>query len=267
VSNITNLHGLADGLTAPVMDFIQGESDTSDGMDAATWAGHMEALRSDLEAAIQVVIGGTDPLHVVLTQPAYGVAANPDVVLAQLGLAQDNPLYFLNCPMYRMPYSSVDNIHLTNVGYKLLGAYNGICNADILAGRKPQWLNPVSAIIDGSTIVIRFDVPVGPLVLDPDSLGVTTNHGFRVVDGGGTVPITSVVAGADTVTIECGSVPAGAVSVRYALDYLGAGLEIGSGASGTLRDSAPDLIAIDGTGFQLFNPAPHFQLIAYSIEV
>ncbi|EXC10564.1 cellulosome enzyme domain protein, partial [Acinetobacter baumannii 724909] len=52
--------------------------------------------------------------------------------------------------------------------------------------------------------------------------------------------------------------------VRYALDYLGAGLSIDGGASGNLRDSTTDSIEIAGVERPLYHVCPHFELTAFT---
>lgn len=255
------------------MNFVQGESDIATGMAQATYKAHLENLRASLQTGIQGVTGNSDQLLVVMMQPsanlgAAGAGAGP--VLAQLELAQTNDRYFLcGAPMYRFPTSSYDNIHLTNVGYKLQGAYFGKANAAILQGKRPQWINPKSAVYMGSTISILFDVPVRPLVLDTTTLGMATNYGFKVLDNGASATISSVVAADDRVIITLSSPLSGSgpVLVRYALDYVGAGINIVNGRSGNLRDSDPLMILIGNTLHFLTNWAPHFQLTVTNVGV
>jgi len=266
-SALGNIRTVDATATAPLINFVQGETDTESGMSGATWSGHMETLRTNVQAQIQALTGNTDPLHVVLTQPAFKVSLSGAVVLAQCDLAKINPLYFMVCPMYRMPYAP-DNVHLTNVGFKLMGAYFGRANAAILRGKRPQWLRPVSAMYSGDSIVVKFAVPVAPLRLNTVDLAPTLDSGFRITEGGVTKGISAVtVSAADEVTILCASTLSGDVVVRYALDYLGAGLTIQNGASGNLCDSNTEEVSINGTAYTLFDAAPHFQLQAYSAEV
>lgn len=65
--------------------------------------------------------------------------------------------------------------------------------------------------------------------------------------------------------ITLAAAPSGAVVVRYALDYLGAGLTITNGASGNLRDSTPDTITISGTARPLYHVAPAFSLATITL--
>lgn len=266
VARVTEIYGVQPSVQ-PIVNFVQGETDTEAGMTGATWGGYLTALHSALKASVNAVTGRSDELHFVVSQPAFKVQLSDEVVLEQLRLAQTEDWCHLGVPMYRLPYSSYDSVHTTNIGRKLHGAYFGKANAAILRGEQPQWLNPVAATFDGAVIRVKFDVPVSPLVLDTDALGVTTDSGFKIIDNGSAATISAIEASNDTVTITCSADLTGPVRVRYALDYLGAGLNIVSGASGSLRDSDPETITIGGTVYQLFNPAPHFELSAVNVAV
>ena len=195
---------------------------------------------------------------------SYAAATWPDQALAQLDLAQKNSKFVLVTPTYHLPHFT-DNVHLTATGYKWLGAYFGRAYKQLMDGKRPKWLDARSATRRGAVIRVRFDVPCLPLVLDTTTLAVTTSHGFRVLDGAATAPISSIsIDGADVV-ITLAAVPAGAVTVRCGLDYLGAGLTITGGASTNLRDSTPDTISISGTSYPLYHVATHFQLTATAL--
>ncbi|MEK5772897.1 hypothetical protein VXE29_20370, partial [Acinetobacter variabilis] len=87
------------------------------------------------------------------------------------------------------------------------------------------------------------------------------DHGFKVVDDvGATVTHSSISVSTDgtKIEIELGSVPTNPIKVRYALDYLGAGLTIGDAASGNLRDSTDDQVSFDGNTYNLWHVCPHF---------
>lgn len=109
------------------------------------------------------------------------------------------------------------------------------------------------------------DVPQLPLVLDDVTLAATTNYGFAVLDGVAAATVSAIKTDGRDVVITLASVPTGAVTVRYALDYLGAGLAIGNGASGNLRDSTTDTISISSVSRPLYHVAPAFELAAIKL--
>lgn len=216
-------------------------------------------MQSDFEIDVKALSGQTSPVYFLSYQVSWGVQSNKDIALAQLDFAQTSQRAYLATPTYHLPYAG-DNIHLTAVGYKWIGAYFGRAYASLVKGEQPQWLNPKSATIRGIELRVRFDVPRGPMVLDVTNLAATTDFGFRVTDGGSSASINSIsIDGADVVIVLT-STPSGAVVVRYGLDYLGSGLTITNGASGNLRDSTADVITISGVEKPLWHVCPSFEL-------
>ncbi len=271
LARLAELKGVESDIALPVMPFIQGETDIALATPQATWRGAMETLRDNIEAAAQGVLGTTDTLHVLMMQPSANIlkaGAGTGCLNAQLALAQEDERFFLvGAPMHRIPTSTYDYIHGTNIGFKLQGAYIAKGVATLLGGHKPQWLDPVSATYRGDELRIRFRVPVKPLRLDPIALGVTKDHGFRVIANGATATIVSISVDDETVVIVCSEPLSGPVSVRCALDYLGSSKTTIYGASCTLRDSDPLSIDISGKRYQLYNCAPHFEMAATNIAV
>ena len=242
--------------------WLQGENDAVTGTQTpyATYRAALEQMQLDVETDAKAISGQTSPVFCLTYQLSYGAATWPDQAKAQLDLAQKNARFVLVTPCYHLPFFT-DNIHLTAVGYKWIGAYFGRAYKQlVIDGLQPRWLDPVSATLRGVKLRVRFDVPVMPLVLDVDTLAVTTNHGFRIKDTVGTVAISSVAIDGADVVLTLATAPVGAATVRYALDYLGAGLSFTGGASGNLRDSAPEMITISGIFRPLYNVAPHFEL-------
>ena len=247
--------------------WIQGENNAvSRGLQTpyADYRAALVQLQIDAETDIKAITGQTDKIRFITYQMSYAAATWSDIALAQLDLAMTNDNFMLSTPMYHLPYAT-DNVHLTNVGYKWLGAYIGRAYKQyVIDGRKPDFIKPLNAFIKDNKITIKFDVPTLPLVLDTTTLAVTTNHGFKVVDANNAdVAINNITVNNDTVILTLTSTPTTDLTVRYALDYLGAGLTITGGASGNLRDSTTDAITIANTNKPLYHIAPHFKLTAY----
>jgi hypothetical protein len=249
-----------------IVNFIQGETDTENNMLGTTYKNHLLTLQSNLEEDVNASTGRSDPLYFLVTQPAFKVALWKEVVLAQLEVCMTNDKFFMVSPMYRLPYSSVDSVHLTNVGYKLMGTYFGSANDAIMDGFEPRQFTPKSATFSGSKIELRMDVPVLPMMFDT-SIGAVASNGFRVTEGGTTKTISGMEIQDDKVILTCASVLSGTVKIRYGLDFNGAGMNIVNGAAGNLRDSGPELVTISGTVFQRYNMAPSFELTAYTTNV
>lgn len=253
----------------PVVPWIQGENNAySLGVQTpyAEYKAALAQLQIDVNADIQAITSQVDPVRFITYQMSYAAATWPDVAMAQLDLVRENENFMLSTPMYHLPYAAEDKTHLTNVGYKWLGAYIGRAYKQyMIEGRKSDFINPLSAKVSGNQIIIKFDVPTLPLQIDTTTLADTKNAGFKVMNGSVEIPIVSggITASDDTVILQLASSPNENVKVRYALDYLGEGLIIREGASGNLRDSTKDTVVIAGVEKPLYHLCPHFELTAF----
>lgn len=246
-----------------IIPIAQGETDLdqSPPTTAAAWRAMAEQFQVDAESDIKAVNGQTSPVFVQFSQCSYKAAFSPNICLSQLDLVQKNKKFRLATPQYHLPRAS-DGTHLTSVGYKWDGAYRGRDYKELMFdGIESLYINPVSATLRGKTLTLKFDrIRVLPLRLDNVTLAATTDYGLRVNDSNGKVNITSFNAVDDTVVMELATIPVGNTVVRYALDYLGEGLNIVSGASGNLRDSDSSTFSINNVSYPMFQPAPHFEL-------
>lgn len=243
--------------------WIQGESDAHSNTVTPylTYKTKLAQLQVDVTESAKAITGQDDEVLFITYQLSSYTRTWKDVALAQLHLVQENDKFSLSTPMYHMPY--YDGIHLTGVGYKWLGAYFGRAYKQrVVDNRKPDFLNPKIAYINGSVITINFDVPTLPLVLDTTTLAATTDHGFKILEDSAAVPISQIETVGNTVKITVNKVLTGNVAVRYALDYMGTGLTMGSGASGNLRDSTDETVVIQGVSKPLYHICPHFELNA-----
>lgn len=264
LAHISGAHALDSNHAVHAVGWLQGETDITAPTSYSTYRAALEQLQVEVDTDIKTITGQSHPVYLITYQVSYGITGNNGIALAQLDLAQKNSKIFLATPTYHLPYAS-DNIHLTAVGYKWIGAYFGRAYKALVDGYEPQWLNPRSATVRGAVVRVRFDVPVGPMVLDATNLAATTDSGFKVLDGVSPATISSIKVDGRDVVITLSAAPAGAVKVRYALDYLGAGLLLTNGASGNLRDSSPDVINISGVDRPLWNVCPAFEMTAIKL--
>ena len=242
----------------PVVGWLQGEADRT--MTAATYVSNLIALKNDIKADAHTATSSTDPMYFLTYQSPYGAAlSDTQVHLAQLAAAQQDDDIFLASPCYFMP--SADGTHLTNVGYIWLGHYFGRAYKQLVSGKKPKWINPISATARTTTLTVKFDVPVSPLRFDAITLPSTTDKGFKVVDDTGTLTLSDIqVINGDSVQITINRALGTNPVVRYAIDYLGTGCQFTSGASGNLCDSDLSTVTINGSVKPMFNVCPHFKL-------
>lgn len=245
--------------------WVQGENDAITGTQTSyeVYRQKLGKLQADASADIKAITGQADEVKFITYQMSYAAKTWEKQALVQLHLCQQSDKFAMATPMYHMPYAS-DAVHLTNVGYKWLGAYFGRAYKQLIVdNRKPDFINPKSAQIINDEIHVKFDVPKLPLVLDTSTLAVTTDNGFKVLVDNVAATISSITVNNNTVILKLSSVPNGVVKVRYALDYLGTGINLTGGASGNLRDSTTDSIEIAGAVKPLYHVCPHFELTAF----
>lgn len=264
LAHVTGAHSLNADHAVHALCWLQGENDISYPTSYSTYRAKLEQLQADFEDDVQAATGQTHPVYLLTYQVSYSAQTNKAMALAQLDLAQKSDRFFLATPTYHIPHAA-DNVHLTAIGYKWIGAYFGRAYAALARGEQPQWLNPRSATVRGAECRVRFDVPQGPMVLDDVNLAVTTDHGFKVLDNGSPATVSAVEVDGRDVVITLSAAPSGPVVVRYGLDYLGTGLSITNGGSGNLRDSTPDVINISGSDRHLWHVCPAFELTAIKL--
>ncbi|RJO34890.1 hypothetical protein D3X48_15475 [Acinetobacter baumannii] len=263
VSEAKRLNG--EDYKVQVVCWVQGENDAVSSVQTSyeVYRQKLLKLQSDASADIKAFTGQTDEVKFITYQMSYAARTWEKQALVQLHLCQQSDKFLMATPMYHMPYA-IDNIHLTNVGYKWLSAYFGRAYKQLVVdNRKPDFINPKVAQLIGDEIHINFDVPKAPLVLDTTTLALTTDHGFKVLVNGSKATISNITAQEDKVILKISEPPTGEVKVRYALDYLGTGINLTGGASGNLRDSTTDSVVIADIEKPLYHVCPHFELTAF----
>lgn len=245
VRAVTNVHGESDHVNGNMMYDA----------DLAQW-------QFDYETDVKAITGQTLPIPMLHTQMSswtkYGQATSV-IPQAQLNASRksDGKLVMVG-PKYTMIYAG-DGVHLTNIGYRIMGEYYAKAYKAIAKGGKWTPLQPRSIKREMQTITIELDVPAPPLEFDTTEVTNPGNYGFEVIDDGKPAKILIVsLAGPTTVKIGLAAAPVGKnMRVRYA--YTGtAGANAGpkTGARGNLRDSDSTPSAYAPT--KLFNWCVHF---------
>lgn len=255
--------------TIQCVAWLQGEANSGDGNPVYTprlgYKNALKQLTDEINAEAQTTTGQNTPVIMLCYQHStYAKVNNGGTQLATLDLcAEDDRVYFV-APTYAFPHHT-DNLHLTNVGYKWLGAYFGRAYHQMMFEKiKPLSIKPISATYLNNTILVNFEVPYSPLHLNTSILPKTENYGFCVKKGNGDiVPISNVsIKNGSSVLIECGEVISEAVFIRYALDY--DSLNLKGGATGNLFDSCKETVLINGIDKPMFYVCPHFEISAYN---
>ena len=260
MEHIFQAHFINNDYALQVIAWLQGETDQNTGMSREVYSSKIANLINDINSDVSILIEQNSPVYMLTYQMSFGARINnANVQLATLDQAKNNNKVYLATPIYHIPHVN-DNVHLSNIGYKWVGAYFGRAYAEIVLGNKPKFINPLSAINYVDHIEILFDVPIEPLVLDVDTLAPTTDFGFKVTDDTGVLGIESVITTRSSVKIYLSRALDDNAVVKYGMDYLGLGLTITNGGSGNLRDSNTETVTIDGLVKPLYNVCPIFQL-------
>jgi hypothetical protein len=241
---------------------VHGEGDSISG-GTASYEGWLRQWQIDYETDVKAITGqvGTIPLYTdQMSSQTGNNMATSGMPLAQLAAAENNPgKIILVGPKYQYPY--VDNVHLTNQGYRMMGEYFGKVIKKVAVDRA-TWtpLSPSRIERSGNTIYAQFNVPVAPLVFDTTIVSARTNYGFEYSDSTSSASISSVeLEGTDTVKVTLSATPTGSSQqLRYA--YTGTagsnpGPQNAGSAAGNLRDS-DTTTALSGN--ILYNWTVHF---------
>lgn len=250
----------ANGLTCyvPCIAWTQGEEDMRCGGDASKYGttgfepteyhNSLIALIESLNTDIKAITGQTEDVVLVSYQTSSHTSYKryPRIALEQSLADNMSDKIFLVKPNYNVEYkregSSSDpgtqgldgfEVHCPNKSYREMGNHYGIAAAEmVLLGKRPSRMYPKSAHLSGTTMVIRFNVPVYPLVLDTTNVSnlADGNYGFcvyNVTEGVGesgsiskaTTTITNVaVTDIDEITITFSRTPQEGEVLTYGIN-------------------------------------------------
>jgi hypothetical protein len=245
-----------------------GESNQNNGTTQAEYVALNTTLRANLEAKAIAASGIDRPLPVFINQmntivpgptpaPVDG-SIRPNIALAQLQLAREEPNFCLIGPSYHLPYNSIANIHYTALGQKLKGAYQGrAMKRWLFDGIKPRPLAPLSAYKQGRFVLVKFDVQSRtPLVIDNAAFPGVAKSGLQIVSAGGAaLAISSVsVAWGDTLMIELSSATTAPATFRIGWTGVTSGGNLGK-LQTCIRDNAGEyeIFDPDGIAYPLHN--------------
>lgn len=252
---LANAAGKTYGVEA--VTWTQGESDYLSNITGASYLSSLNTLIADTNTEIKAVTGQSEDVVFIGSQIAthlrYAADDVPDIALAQLECEETNPLFFIACAMYHLPYqNNNDNGHLTGVGSRLLAKYLGLAKKRIVNdGFNWRPVVPLVTRTQGRVIEVTFNVPKGHLVFDTTLVAAQPNMGFGLVDDSESALTISSVEIIDYNRVRflaAADVPAGA-RLRYGWD----GPE--NHGRGNLRDTQGDTLTttISGTVYALHN--------------
>lgn len=158
---------------------------------------------------------------------------------AQMELVRDDRNFVASGPTY--PYSIARNyVHLDGLSQKRFGYLEGLSLLNLLNNKRVTGLTPRNIKMSGHVIIISFNIPQPPLVLDTVGVSLSDNYGFSVINNKNKNILAKVVLSNDKIYLICSEMPRKA-RARYAVNgvYWNSGCE--KGPRGNLRDSQGDL--------------------------
>lgn len=219
-----------------------GEADQS----SAAYLADLLEWQADIDADVKAITGQQADVHFLFSQPSSHTTATPNAILAMLEAHNTSPVHHLVGPDY--PFGSAyasDYLHMTGPGYFWIGeqAARGWKQALWSSHRKSRITQIVSGSRVGDSVVLDYEVPTPPLVIDTSLVTDPGQRGFRFFDGPTEIAITDVaITGPAQVTLTLASAPAGTGGeIRYALTPQPGTRSAAGIPRGNLRDSAVDI--------------------------
>ena len=252
--NVVEVDKYGTTLQFPAIFSVQGESDAG----VTNYGSVLTNFQHGYETDLNAINGDSAAIPVLCTQiPTYtsntvGVQYVNDQMLT---LQETNASkVVLVGPRYQYPYGS-DHIHLTQLGYELMGELYGRAMFNLLSTGAYTPLRPTNIVLSaGTNLTVSFTGYEGTLVLDTNSFAwlTQTNYGFSYSDGSGGATINTVALVSSNqvkLTLNTDITAHTARFLQYAQNSStnnnGAGTTAGPG--GNLRDASATVGVISGS--------------------
>ena len=253
----------------PAICWMQGESDIADYPDT-DYQQLLLQFKDDINNDVKAITHQSEDVRLICYQPnaltrapqfkqdAYHLQES-QVPQTFVNLLRKDTLFWASGPTY--PYAVVrEVVHIDGVGQQHIGHLAATSAMGILR-HQPRFLGllPLSTHVSDSNVIIRFNVPCPPLVLDTFLVRRADLYGFQVITPSNKNIAEQILVDSLNVTIRCMASPVGC-RVRYAVngDYMKSGNR--HGPRGNLRDSQGEKIKfnIQGKSYPLHNWAYQF---------
>lgn len=250
LSEIRNAYDLAKKkeckFIVPAICWMQGENDLVWNIKGS-YKDKLSKLRSTFERDIKSITKQTIGVKFImyqtncLTISKLTFDANNHscpqtrVPQAQLELLLSDSNFVASGPTY--PYViKREYVHLDGISQKRMGYLQGISLIKMLSGEKVYGLIPISFIKKDKSIIISFNVPVPPLVIDTVNVSKIENYGFSVINKKNKNVLNRVFIEKNNVHLQCNE-HLNNVKVRYAVNGMHWKTGNMKGPRGNLRDS------------------------------
>lgn len=248
----------------PAVVYVQGEADLVP--HTQQYKELLAQLQVDLntdikaitkqEEDIPIVLYQTNQLNIGGTNDAFD-SFKTTVPTSQMQLIRDNDMFIAATPFYWMDYYN-ENIHITGYWQKVAGYFYGKAILNFIEGRFSKGVVPSEISVSENDIVIKYNVPSLPLVVDTETVTkVGDNLGYNVIKSDKTDILVSVEVYREQVVLHCSESPIGC-RVRYGIN--GSINKAGwkEGPRGNIRDSSIIPIDVNGQNFIAHNWAYMF---------
>ena len=233
----------------PAVCFLQGESDIVDYPDT-DFKQLLIQFRENINRDIKAITHQTEDVRLITYQSNTLSCAKKfnasshnccetRVPQTFVDMLLTDTMFWASGPTY--PFTVIDEyLHIDGLGQKQMGYLEALSALAILRhGQRITGLLPTSFESTDSNVVIHFNVPCPPLVIDTVQVAKAKNYGFSVITPDGRDIATDIIIDSCNVRILCSASP-NDCKVRYAVngDYMKSGNQ--HGPRGNLRDSQGD---------------------------
>lgn len=241
-------------IKVPAVVYVQGEADLPQ-THTKQYKELLIQLQNDLNNEIKAITGQTENIPIVLYQTNQidlGTAVNPNefepvkavVPRSQMQLIRDNNTFVASTPIYWMDFYE-EYIHITGYWQKVAGYFYGNAIYNYLEGRSTKGVMPIKIESSENDVVLTYNVPSLPLVVDTDTVNKVDNYGYNVVKSDNTSILESVEVKRDKVILHCSESPVGC-KARYGFNGETDKSGWEKGARGNIRDSGYLFVDADG---------------------
>ena len=261
----------------PAICWMQGESDITDYPDTDYYQ-LLKQFESDINADIKQLTHQQQDVRIICYQTnavTRGVhfeahrfegCKEIEVPQAMVDLIRDDTLFWASGPTY--PYAFPrEAIHIDGIGQKRLGYHEALSALSIIrGGERFRGLIPLSSTIEGNDVIIHFNVPTPPLVLDTVLVNKIENYGFSVITPDNDDIAIKVQIEGEQVRVSCNHAVTADMRVRYAVNGVMGKSGYRNGPRGNLRDSQGDIHTanIKGHRYPLHNWCYQFDMACQS---
>lgn len=248
----------------PAVVYVQGEADLVP--HTHEYKELLAQLQVDLNTDIKAITNQEEDIPIVLYQTnQLNIGGLDDrfnsfkstVPTSQMQLIRDNNMFVAAAPFYWMDYYN-ENIHITGYWQKVAGYFYGNAILNYIEGRFSKGVVPLGISVSENDIVIKYNVPSLPLVVDTETVTkVGDNLGYNVIKSDKTDILVSVEVYREQVILHCSESPIGC-RVRYGIN--GSINKAGwkEGPRGNIRDSSIIPMDVNGQNFIAHNWAYMF---------